>query len=178
LNGGSLHTGRTERRRIYIKAENIVLIGKESNEYEEEIEGSHSAELIANYGSLPIVAEGPPNTVAAMAHRHGFQNLADQAGISRQTISAAAHGKIQISTKTRRKIQQAARMLEKENQLDAAAILAGARTVIEGGEFTLRELARHLNEDPSNLSKVLHGKRKAPWSLLLKLQAILGGGSF
>jgi hypothetical protein len=104
-----------------------------------------------------------------MAHRHGFQNLADQAGLSRQTVSAGAHNKTRLSAKTNRKIQQAARALEKENQFDAAAVLAAARDAIARGEFTLRELARHLKEDPSNFSKVLHGKRNAPQSLLLKL---------
>ena len=48
LNGGPTDSGRTERRLIYIKPENIFHIGKESNEYEEEGYSPEMAEMLAD----------------------------------------------------------------------------------------------------------------------------------
>jgi transcriptional regulator with XRE-family HTH domain len=105
----------------------------------------------------------------------GYSNLADQAGVSGQTLSAIVHGRTRASTSTSRKLQRAAQNLKAGNLLDNTAIIAAAREMIDSGTTTLRELARRVKEDPSNLSKVLSGKRSASRRLLGFLATLTEG---
>lgn len=169
LNGGPIDIGRTERKLIYIKPENIFHIGKESNEYEEVGYSPEMADMIANWGTMPTELIERHAFIADAISRYGFSELADEAGVSRQTVSAFIHGKTAHSAKIRRKLQRAAQTLKAQDTLDDPAILAAARAMIAEGKITLRELARRTGEDPSNLSKVLAGKRPASKPLHLKI---------
>ncbi len=169
LNGGATESGRTERRLIYIKPENIFHIGKESNEYEEEGPSPAMEEVLANWRTLPTGLIDRQSKIAASASQFGFHALADEAGLSRQAVSAIVHGRAAASTKTRRKIQRAVQTLQAASEFDETSIINAANAMIADKMITLREMARQIEQDPSNLSKVLAGKRHPSKKLLRAL---------
>ena len=177
LNGGATDAGPTERRLVYIKPENIFHIGKESNEYEEEGYSPELAEILANWGTLPPELIDGRTSIEDAASRYGYDGVADQAGVTRQTMSAVIHGKSIPSAKTRRRLQRAAQTLKAQDTLDGPAILVSARALIADSKITLRELARRAGEDPSNLSKVFAGRRSVSKRLLEALAAVVGDNS-
>jgi hypothetical protein len=92
LNGGAMDSGRTERRCVFIRTADILHIGKESNEYEEEVHSPAMAEMIANYGTLPSELLAGRSEIAESATRFGYDNLASQAGQPEQArIAFCAH---------------------------------------------------------------------------------------
>ena len=127
------------------------------------------AEMIANWGTLPPALMDGRSSIAESVFRFGYDNIADQAGVSRQTVSAFMHGKTASSPKTRRRLQRAIQTLKVQDELDGPAILASARAMIAEGKITLCEMARRVGEDPSNLSKMLTGKRGISKKALLAL---------
>lgn len=166
LNGGAINSGRTERRCVFIRTKDILHIGKESNEYEEEVHSPAMAELIANYGTLPPELHARRSELAKSASRFGYANLADQAGVSRQTVSSIAHGRSQAGASTRRKLKRAMTSLAADQKLDVELVMSVVRSMIVEKRITLRELARQIKKDPSNLAKVVAGKRRLSNTLL------------
>lgn len=131
-------------------------------------------ETIANFGPLPAAQLHRDTVVAAIA-AFGPTALADQSGLSRQTVWAANRIKSQLSVKTRRKLQYAARRLKSDPALDERAILEAACAAITEGRITLRELARRLKQDPSNLAKIFAGKRGLPKQVAISIIRTLNG---
>ena len=130
------------------------------------------AEMIANWGTLPPELIHGQSFIADSVSRFGYDEIADQAGVSRQTVSAFIHGKTAPSAKTRRRLQRAVQTLKAQDALDGPAILASARAMMAEGKITLRELARRVGKDPSNLSKVMSGKRSMSKRLLQALAVL------
>jgi transcriptional regulator with XRE-family HTH domain len=104
---------------------------------------------------------------------HGIGELADQAGLSRRTVWAAKSGKTRPTLRTRRKLQQARRALKTDHGMDADSILSMVQHLIATGRITLRELARRIDSDPSNLYKILQGKRAPTAKMMEALRSVI-----
>jgi hypothetical protein len=172
LNGGAREKGITERRCVYIRARNIVHIGKESNEYDDEPVDPGMGALTADFGGVPDeVLE--QHILSETCDAFGVGNLADQAGVARQTVWTMRTGKAKTSRNTKRKLRQASRALRDERQLADAEIAQRVRAMIDGGVVTLRELARTMNVDAANLAKALAGHRRLSIRIRITLETML-----
>ena len=172
LNGGATDRGRTERRLIHVRPENIRHIGKESNELDDDQPPSLNDETVTDWGSEPRRAPAQLAKLTAAIFEFGMQEVAAEAGVSRQALSAIAHGRTNMTAETRRKLQRAIGTLQADRALDADAILDTARALITRKSVTVRELARRIDHDPSNLAKVMSGTRHPSKSLLRALVSI------
>lgn len=173
-NGGALDRGVAERCCVHIRARNIVLIGKESNEYD-AVTAESETKVTASFGNIPDGLLGQESLQEAIDH-FGVSNLAGQAGVVRQTIWTARTGKAKPTRKTARKLQRAGRALQAERQIADAELAQAVRTLLDAGSISLRDLARQMKTDASNLAKAIAGQRRFPIRLRIKLCALLGIG--
>jgi hypothetical protein len=173
-NGGALDKGKTKRRCVHIRARNIVLIGKESNEYD-EVALEPDIEATASFGNIPDNFLGQQTLEDAIAC-FGVSNLAGQAGVVRQTVWAVRTGKAKPTSQTARKLNRAGRALHAERQVADAELARAVRTMLDAGSMSLRDLARQLKTDASNLAKAVAGQRKFPTKLRIKLCTLLRTG--
>ena len=166
LNAGAYENGSTERRCIHIRAENIHYIGKESNEWEAEAFGVLDETPVADWGVDRHFLDSAEARMNEAVARHELQAIAEVCGLTRQTIATALRNWANASSNTRRRVQFAIRTLNQNLELDADAILTAANQLLIDGTITLRELATRIGCDPSNLSKILSGKRRPPKIIL------------
>ena len=171
-NAGALDKGITERRRVHIRARNIILIGKESNEYDEE-EVELDAEATASFGGIPDELQAQQSLLDAI-DRFGVATLAGQAGVARQTVWAARTGKAKPTHKTSRKLKRAGRALQAERQIADVELAQFVQQLLGAGGISLRDLARQLSTDASNFAKAIAGQRRFPVRVRIKLCTLLG----
>ncbi len=159
LNGGSLQTGRTERRHV-IAAE-IQLIGKEADALEEiYFLGLREDPTIA-YGRSPKQERELYTAIRKAAAKHGVKPVADAIGLTRSAVSRLAVGE-NVHTKVPH--YKIARGLDNLEQARGARTAKRERSLEElragvcehGG---VRAAARHLGIDHSNLAARLRAGR-------------------
>jgi hypothetical protein len=173
LNGGAYDRGRTDRRLIRVRPENIRHIGKESNELDEDFVPSPDGNAVTDWGSEPRHARAEREQLTKAVSNFGLDTLAAEAGITRQTLSAIVHRREVAKPVTGRKLERAITILTADQELDSDAILSAVNAMIEGKIITLRALARRTKRDASNISKTLSGKRRPSKNLLRALFAVL-----
>jgi DNA-binding Xre family transcriptional regulator len=158
-NGDYCDSGPTRRR--YVQATQINYIGKEANRWEEQFFLGMDEDAVIEYGTDPNMAALFDELIVAVG-KFGKPQLASRIGISRNSLTKILDIKCQnLSPRISQKIGSAiavlnSRWLEEENQNSNLLGLAS----VEVAKIGLSQLARRLEIDTSNLSKLVDGSRK------------------
>jgi hypothetical protein len=173
LNGDFLDRGTTERRHVFVRVEEIQLIGKEANRWEEQFFVGLDDEAPVTYPTC-----GMPQSLRAefqeLVDIFGQRGLAERLAISRATLTRLLAGHpVQIA---KRRLSELRRRLG-EVRLEAD----NGDTAREATREAIRELidriglhatAQHFSADPSNLLKMARGVRHPTSRIVSQL---LGG---
>ncbi len=164
--------GPTGRR--HVEAVAVHLIGKEANRWEEQFHLGEDPKAQSEYGMAPGERERALAAVREAAAIHGVAALARVAAISRRHISAILAGRTVPTNAAVLRLSAAAARLAREQggQAKEGAELRSAATRI-AGRIGQRELARRLEVDQANLSKVLAGRRKISAAIRDRLAPLL-----
>ena len=169
LNADYCDTGTTQRR--HVKVQSIINIGKEANRWEEQsYVGAYEPEPELEYGVAREDRNSALREVRKAADEFGQRALAKAAGISLQHLSAILTGKANPTERIIEKIVWAVAVLRRERtEADAhgAAVLERGKTECEA--IGLQRFAKRARIDPSNLSAVFNGRRKASAAMLKRI---------
>lgn len=157
--------GVTQRR--HIQAVAVEYIGKEANRWEEQYFLGEMPEAQIEYGTSTNGKRQLLKLIARAARKFGKSTLAEAAGLSRQQLAAVLARHAQPRPQTVKALLGAIIDLEMERvsrcAVDAAAI-AQMRHLIEASSLSV--VAVRLGVDPSNLAKMLTGKRPVSATLI------------
>jgi len=156
LNGDYMDAGITQRRHIRVKS--IQHIGKEANKWEEQFFTGFNPDAQIEYG---VCAEQKAEMLEAVLHaikRYGAKPMADISKLSQRHILNINKGKTNLSENALLKLYTAAKTLENNNNKENELRELIRNTIKEKGIF-IRKLAEMAGIDPSNLSKLISGKR-------------------
>ncbi len=156
LNGDFVDKGATQRRHIHAKS--IQHIGKEANKWEEQFFTGFDPDAQIEYG-MCIEQKAKIYDMAIEAIQlHGVGKIAIAASLSDSHVLNIYKGKTNASEKVLGKILTASESLKSQNEAEKQLRLELATMIQEKG-MSIRKLAKALKVDPSNLSKILSGKR-------------------
>lgn len=170
--GDYLDSGVTSRRHILMTvAEHI---GKEANRWEEQHYLGLDVGAQTEYGSSPKGGERALEVVRQVGKKFGQRKLAEASGTSLSEVSAILCGRRRPTPATLTKLYRVIPLLEG----DASEQAEYAREVLDGvrrycQQVGVREVARQAGLDPSNLSRVLKGRRKPSQIILEKLRVLI-----
>ncbi len=157
-NGRPLDSGTTTRRHVLVMA--ATHIGKEADRWEEQFFLGINPDASIDYGSPPGLTSFLDELRSA-TDTFGQRRLADELGISRQTLSRLRKAKTgRLSKRRIGSIQAALARLwdeRKREEGEQARRLVWLRD--EVGSNGLSATARRLMINPSNLARILAGKR-------------------
>ncbi len=164
-NAGRFDSGRTERR--HVEALSVIYIGKEADRLEEAFYLGVDTDieyLATEEDRAALMAE----TLAAIK-KHGRKTFERACGMAPSHLAAIMGGAHTLTRLARTRLTQAIELLSQEAN-EIAALLDRARQ--EAGQIGLRQLARALAVDASNLAKVLDPRkdRTASKALIGKLR--------
>lgn len=171
LNGDFTDRGYTGRRHITVNA--IRYIGKEANKWEEQSLLGADPDAQIEYGVNPDDKNRMLQRVWDAITAHGAKAVAQASRLSPRHVRKVLHGQSQPSGATLAKLYAAARSLEAEIA-HAKNMLEKINATIATKNITVRGLAAKLDVDPSNLSKILSGRR-ASAKLLTRIKACVEG---
>jgi len=167
LNGEPFDRGPTRRRHIAVI--DINHIGKEANHWDEQYHLGFDPDEQIEYGFVPndTLVESPRRAVK----KFGQRALARKIGISRATLSELFGAEIpNIPPKLISAINRAISALNGEAEIqDILRVELFDQVKMEIGRIGLGEFAAAVGTDPSNLSKVINGQRKATKNFCGKL---------
>ena len=158
-NGDFDDRGITHRR--HVKPIEIRQIGKESNRWQERplLESDNGAEI--DYGVSHESQRELINLVQAVCEIVGQRELSKEIGVSRQTLSKIKRGQLkpvppELAARIAKVVLMTKSRASMENAKVAALISASDKELRKIG---LSEFAGRLKIDPSNLQKIVEGKR-------------------
>jgi hypothetical protein len=167
LNGDYLDRGLTQRR--HVRAIGIRLIGKEANHWEEQFFLGLSENAQIDYGQDPNSAELFREELRRTAFIHHMRRISEVSGIARNTLSLIARGQIVVTPVIIEKLIRAMTTLDEVASDQAEfeqTIRDGLLAEIE--QRGLRNVAKSLGIDASNLGKMIAGERKLTPGKLVK----------
>jgi hypothetical protein len=170
LNGEALDRGVTKRRHVYARMDDIQLIGKEANRWEEQFFLGLDDDAIPMY-PRDNAATSILRDLKRLADELGTRELAVRLGLSRGTLSRLLRGEaVRRSKRQLAALRRAVSELFAENE-EASADQTRARDALGRliNELGLSAASAQLQGDPSNLSKILRGQRPFPSALAFKL---------
>jgi plasmid maintenance system antidote protein VapI len=157
LNGDYVDTGITQRRHIRVKS--IQHIGKEANKWEEQFFTGFNPDAQIEYGMCAEQKAEMIETVLKAINTHGVKPMADISKLSQRHVLNINKDKTNLSENALLKLYSAAKTLEntntKENELRELI-----RNTIKENNISIRQLAANIGIEPSNLSKLISGKRR------------------
>jgi hypothetical protein len=166
--------GPTDRR--HIEAIGFEYIGKEANRWEEQFYLGEDPEAQVLYGSSDEDRDRQLEVLSEAAKRYGQRALARVTKQPREKLAGVLKGMRPVGSR------EASRMTASVEQLDEndrqqrereAELIEDVRKRCEA--VGLREFARQAHVDPSNLAKVLEGKRsRSNWIISRLRSASLG----
>ena len=137
------------------------MIGREANRWEEQFHLGADPEAQSEYGMAPEDRERMLTTIRNAAGTLGLAALAHAASISRRHVGAILAGKLVATNSKLLKLSKAAAKLTEDERHQAATDIAlrGAASRL-ARQIGQRDLARQLQVDQVNLSKVLARRRR------------------
>jgi hypothetical protein len=174
LNADWTDRGKVQRR--HVEVVDIVNIGKEANELEEQFYLGAEPEAMPDYGMAPDGGVETFGRITAAARRFGRHQLAEGAGISLRTLASILGRKCRPTKNTIRRLLtwiSRGEAEDDEGSRAVAEVLDRARA--EAQRFGLRRFAAKIGVDPANLAKVLAGKRRPSEQLLERFTTSNGG---
>ena len=164
LNGDYLDSGITKRRHIRVKS--IQHIGKEANKWEEQFFTGFDPDAQIEYGICAEQKAEMIETVLKTIKRYGISPISNISKLSQRHILNFEKEKTNLSENALQNLYSAVKTLEnrdkKENELRELI-----RNIIKKNNISIRQLARNIGIDPSNLSKLISGKRRDLKKLIL-----------
>ena len=177
LNARPLDRGLTQRRHIELTA--IEYIGKEANLIDEQTYLGEMPDTQLAYGLGKTQRETMFNGVLDAVCKYGAIRFSTVTGYSRQHVQDVCRGRTKPTAQTLLELNKAITTVETvhsaEIMIEQTALTA-VRDRMESGEITIKVLADSLECDPSNLAKVLTGKRAISLTITQKLVAYLAAG--
>ncbi len=156
LNGDYTDAGITQRRHIRVKS--IQHIGKEANKWEEQFFTGFNPDAQIEYGMCAEQKIEMLETVLRAIKKYGVKSMADMSKLSQRHILNIYKEKTNLSENALLKLYSAVKTLgnldKKENELRELI-----RNTIKEKGISIRQLAETVEIDPSNLSKLISGKR-------------------
>ena len=159
MNGGYLDKGKTRRRHIIVQS--VQLIGKEANKWEEQYHVGLDKDAQNEYG---VSAEEQPqmkNTILEAIEKYGTKLISEKSGFTQRHIQNFRNDRCQQKADRLNKLFMAAVQIERDH-FNAFDLHENITTLMKQKNVSLRELAKNLRIDPSNLSKLLNRKRNNP----------------
>jgi hypothetical protein len=166
LNGDFLDRGTTIRR--HVRVTGIEYIGKESNKWEDQYYFGFDPDEEIHYGSKPPGAGALSKAVQAIVDTHALRGTAQKLRISRTKLSKLLEN--QFAGCTNAFLQGISRIVfginsRRNQEINRnSQLLRLAKLEIE--RIGLSEFAEAVEADPSNLSKVINGRRMGNAELL------------
>lgn len=157
LNGNFLDKGITKRRHIFVTA--INYIGKEANKWEEQFYTGLNDEAQIEYGLCSSKKNEMLNYILKGIEEYCSNELAAIAALSPRYILNVANGNSSPSISSLFKLYQGVKYLDAKREKEQKILNEISEAIIERN-MSVRALAQELKIDPSNLSKLLGGKRK------------------
>lgn len=171
LNGDFLDRGTTLRR--HIRVTGIEYIGKESNKWEDQYYFGFDADEEIRYGVRPADARSLLKQIRAIVSSQGLRVAAFNLQISRAKLSKLL--KNDFANCSASFLQGFSRIVatinskrNQENQQNSELLAAVKAEIQEKG---ISELARQIEWDVSNLSKVISGRRKLNSEMMVRLNS-------
>jgi hypothetical protein len=156
LNGDYIDVGITQRR--HIKVSSIQNIGKEANKWEEQFFTGFDQDAQIEYGISEKQKIKMTKDVLTAIELYGAKEIAINSKISERHILNISKNKTDIPEKTLLKLYKSSKHIE-NNVLDIKNKLNVIIKLMKKNNISNIELAKAINIDPSNLSKILNGKR-------------------
>ena len=156
LNGDYIDIGTTQRR--HIKVASIQNIGKEANKWEEQFFTGFDKDAQIEYGIDAKQKIKMTKDILVAIKLYGAKQIAVNSKISERHILNISKNKKDISEKTLLKLYNASKHIE-NSTLDIKNKLNIIIKIIKKNNISNIQLAKLINIDPSNLSKILNGKR-------------------
>jgi transcriptional regulator with XRE-family HTH domain len=173
LNGDFVDRGTTERRHVFVRVEEIQLIGKEANRWEEQFFVGLDDEAPVTYRTT-----GMPKSLRAefqeLVEVFGQRELAERLGLGRATLSKLLAGHtVQIARRRLCEVRRRIAELRVEADDGATARDATRSAIAELiKRVGLKGAAERLDADASNLLKIVRRKRPPSEGLVERM----GGG--
>lgn len=156
LNGDYLDKGKTQRR--HIRAQLIQPIGKEANKWEEQFFTGFDPQAQIEYGGCPDQRNEMAEKVFQAVEKYGAADIAEISKISVRHISGLCGKKKIVSDQTLFRLYATVKILDQKCE-DERLSKDKIREMMTAKNISLRRLAKELDIDPSNLSKMLSGRR-------------------
>ncbi len=156
LDANFLDKGITKRRHII--ATSIQHIGKEANKWEEQFFTGYNAEAQLQYGACPHKKAEIENYLINAIKKCGTGLFAKYSNLSQKHILNILNRNIPISEKSFLKLIKAMQVIDNKESYKNK-LIAEIKDFIKNNNYSIRKIANKLNLDPSNLSKILSGKR-------------------
>jgi len=156
LNANYLDKGITQRRHIIVKA--IHHIGKEANKWEEQFFTGFNPNAQIEYGISPERKNEILETVLQAIATYGAKRMANAANLSERHILKIYKEQTNSSELALAKLHAAVKILEEVNKKEQVLQKKIKETIKEKG-ISIRKLAEKIGIDPSNLSKLISGRR-------------------
>jgi len=156
LNGDYTDAGITRRRHIRVKS--IQHIGKEANKWEEQFFTGFDPDAQIEYGMCAEQKAKMIKAVLQAIEKYGIKPMADISKLSSRHILNIHKDKTNLSENALLKLYTAAKTLENTNNKENELRELIRNTIKEKG-LSIRKLAENIGIDPSNLSKLISGKR-------------------
>lgn len=156
LNGDYMDFGVTQRRHINVTS--IHNIGKEANKWEEQFFTGFDKDAQIEYGISEKQKIEMLETVLQAIKIYGVKPMADISKLSQRHVLNMFKGKTNLSENTLLKLYSASKTLENTNNKENELRELIRNTIKEKG-VSIRKIARMAEIDPSNLFKLLSGKR-------------------
>ncbi len=169
LNSGHADRGPTRRRHVIVRS--IRHIGKEANKLDTQLAMGVDPAAQAEFGTGHDDRKARMAALTAAADRFGSTVLAQEAGMSRQHLSALLSGKGRTTASMLERLERAAVSLTAQSTVRASEneeILEKARRIVS--KIGLRKFAALASIDAGHLSRLLAGTRPTTPAVLLNLQ--------
>lgn len=172
LNGDYLDRGTTQRRHVRVLS--VEHIGKEANRWEEQFHVGLDPTAQIGYGIAPEDHTSLSQDLKRLAKQVGQRALARELGISRNYLARLMDGvTLQVEPSRLKKLQSGLLPLlateeGREKQRDMVRSQLAATIASKG----LIAVAGYLRVDPSNLLKIVSGKRGIPSRLLSQIAGL------
>lgn len=171
VNGDYTDRGATQRRHVTVNT--IRHIGKEANKWEEQALLGADPDAQIDYGLSPEDKSYMLQAVAEAITSHSAKAVATVSRLTSRYVRKVLHGQSQPSNATLAKLYAAAQSLD-SRRAHAKDMLTEINATIAIKNISVRRLAAKLEVDPSNLSKILSGRRVSA-KLLSRLKSCIDG---
>ena len=156
LNGDYLDRGFTKRRHVFVKA--IQHIGKEANKWEEQIYAGYDPTAQLEYGICDEQKTAMLEAVLQAIKMYGTSRVAATVNLSERHVLKIYKKETVPSGKALMRLHTAVKILENSAEAEKS-LLEQTNEMMRAKNISIRSLAAELDIDPSNLAKILSGRR-------------------